>query len=374
MGGIRFGKPTVLVVDDTPAIRIILQDMLEPTYRVLTAADGSAAMELLREETPDLILLDVVMPGHSGFEVCRWLKEKPATREVPVIFLTTLERVEDQAHGLELGAVDYITKPVHPLVLGTRVASHLRAKEAIDLQRDRETFLEREVSRRTQDMVRAQDVAILALTSLADTRDDETGSHSRRTQHFMRALAQQLKMHPRFVRHLDDATVELLVRSAPLHDIGKIGIPDQILRKPGRLTAEEYEVMKAHPAKGRDALQRAEDELGIDVPFLRIAKELAYGHHERWNGSGYPQGTSGDEIPVSARLMAIADVYDALTSRRAYKAGMPHEQAAAFIHERSGIDFDPDVVDAFVALGDKFEAITQHFAGEASRTAPGALA
>lgn len=354
-------RATVLVVDDNPTIRLLLGELLDSAYRVLTAETGEGAITVLQQDRPDIILLDVVLPDGTGFEVCSRIKADAATRDIPVIFLTTLDDVQEQARGLALGAVDYVTKPVHPLLLMARLTAHLRSKEAADLLRDREAFLEREVSRRTADALRAQEVTILALTSLGDARDDETGSHSRRTRYFVRALAERLKDHDRFGADLDSTTRQLLVQSAPLHDIGKIGIPDHILRKAGRLTAEEYEVMKAHPRLGRDALQRAEDALGVEVPFLRLAKELAYSHHERWNGSGYPEGRQGDAIPVSARLMAVADVYDALTSRRAYKEGMPHAQAAAFIHERRSIDFDPDVTDAFMGLQHEFQAIAREF-------------
>jgi len=363
-------RATVLVVDDNPAIRLLLGELLEPAYRVLKAETGTEAIAALQQERPDIILLDVMLPDGTGFEICRRIKANATTRDIPVIFLTTLDDVQEQARGLALGAVDYVTKPVHPLLLMARLTAHLRAKEAADLLRDRESFLEREVARRTADALRAQDVTILALTSLGDARDDETGSHSRRTRHFVRALAQRLKDHERFGADLDDSRRELLVQSAPLHDIGKIGIPDHILRKPGRLTAEEYEVMKTHPRLGRDALQRAEDALGVEVPFLRLAKELAYCHHERWNGSGYPEGRRGDAIPVSARLMAVADVYDALTSRRAYKDGMPHAQAAAFIVERRAIDFDPDVADAFMGLQDEFQAIAREFDTDDAAASP----
>jgi putative two-component system response regulator len=373
MNGVRPGKATVLVVDDTSAIRMVLSEILEPDYRVLTADDGRSALELLARESPDIVLLDVMLPDCTGFELCTRIKDDAATSDVPVIFLTSLERMEDQVKGLEAGAVDYLTKPVHPRVLATRVANQLRIKEAADVLRDRDRWLHDEVARRTQDVERTQEVAILALTSLSDTRDGETGSHSHRTQHFMRVLAERLKDHPRFADHLDGATRELLVRSAPLHDIGKIGIPDQILRKPGRLTDEELAVMRTHPGKGRDAIQRAEDALGGEVPFLRLAKELAYGHHERWDGSGYPEGKRGDAIPVSARLMAVADVYDALTSRRVYKSGMQHEQAMAFIVERRGTDFDPDVADAFAACGDEFAAIARRFVEEQERSAAEAV-
>jgi putative two-component system response regulator len=200
------------------------------------------------------------------------------------------------------------------------------------------------------------------MASLAETRDNETGNHIRRTQHYIKLLAELLREHPRFRQFLDEETIKLLFKSAPLHDIGKIGIPDRILLKPGRFTPEEFEIMKTHTTLGRDAIQHAEDQLGIGVDFLNLAKEIAYGHQEKWDGSGYPQGLVGDDIPISARLMAVADVYDALISRRVYKPGMPHEQAVGIIREGRATHFDPDVCDAFLANAERFQAIAEQFA------------
>jgi len=354
--------PRVLIVDDTPDNRLLLSELLKPLYRVQVAANGTDALAIAQgNDPPDIILLDVMMPGMSGFDVCRQLKSKPETRDIPVIFLTTLDATEDETRGLVLGAVDYITKPVSPPVVLVRVATHLRLKAAAEFLRDKNAYLEQEVLRRTVQVRAAQEVTILALTSLAEARDNETGNHIRRTQHYVKALADHLKDHPRFSSQLDEATRKLLFQSAPLHDIGKIGIPDYILLKPGRLTPEEYEVMKTHTTIGRDALQRAEDQLGMNLPFLRLAKEMAHSHQERWNGSGYPQGQAGEDIPLSARLMAVADVYDALISPRVYKKGMPHEEAAAFIAARRGVDFDPDIVDAFLELQGEFQSIARRF-------------
>lgn len=354
--------PSVLIVDDTPDNRLLLSELLKPLYRIQLAADGAEALAIADgSDPPDIILLDVMMPGLSGFDVCRQLKAKKETRDIPVIFLTTLDATEDETRGLVLGAVDYITKPISPPVVLVRVATHLRLKAAAEFLRDKNAYLEQEVLRRTVQIRAAQEVTILALTSLAEARDNETGNHIRRTQHYVKALADYLKDHPRFAAQLDDAMRRLLFQSAPLHDIGKIGIPDYILLKPGRLTPEEYEVMKTHTTIGHDALQRAEDQLGMNLPFLRLAKEMAHSHQERWNGSGYPQGLAGEDIPLSARLMAVADVYDALISPRVYKKGMPHEEAAAFITARRGVDFDPDIVDAFVRLLDEFQAIARRF-------------
>ncbi|TCI09616.1 two-component system response regulator [Dyella soli] len=363
-------ESTVLVVDDSPGNRMILSELLKPLYRVTEAGNGEEALARVgADDKPDLILLDVMMPGMTGFDVCRRLKARVDTRDIPVIFLTTLNAPEDETRGLVLGAVDYISKPVNPPVVMTRVANHLRLKAAADFLRSQNDYLEQEVARRTAEVTAVQQVAILALASLAETRDNETGSHIRRTQHYVKALADHLKDHPRFAAELDEVSRRLLFQSAPLHDIGKIGVPDQILLKPGRLTPQEFEVMKTHTTLGRDAIQRAEEQLGMDVPFLRLAKEIAYGHQERWNGSGYPRGQQGDDIPVSARLMAVADVYDALISQRVYKKAMSHQEAVAQISAKRGIDFDPDIVDAFLELQGEFRAIAERFSEDDPRRA-----
>lgn len=358
------GLTTILVVDDAADNRMILSELLRPVYRVLEAADGETALLTAADRQPDLILLDVVMPGLSGFDVCRQLKSNGKTRDIPVIFLTSLNATEDETRGLVLGAVDYITKPVNPPVVMARVAAQLRLRAVADFLRDKNAYLESEVARRTREVTAVQEATILALTSLAETRDNETGNHIRRTQHYVRVLAETLKDHPRFSATLDEPTRLLMFQSAPLHDIGKIGIPDHILLKPGPLTPEEYEVMKTHTTLGRDALQRAEDRLGTPISFLRIAKEMAYSHQERWNGSGYPEGRKGEAIPVSARLMAVADVYDALISQRVYKKGRTHEDAVAMMAAKRGIDFDPDVLDAFLSKTDTFRAIARQFSDE----------
>lgn len=364
-GDVRKG-PTVLVVDDGEDNRLLLSELLKPLYHVTLASNGQdALLAVSRKDKPDLILLDVVMPGISGFDVCKQLKSNADTRNIPVIFLTSLDATEDETRGLVLGAVDYINKPINPPVVIARVATHLRLKQVADFLKDKNQFLEQEVARRTREVMAVQEVTILALTSLAEARDNETGNHIRRTQHYVKALAEHLKDHPRFAGQLDEATRRMLYQSAPLHDIGKVGIPDSILLKPGRLTAEEFEVMKTHTTLGRDAIQRAEDELGMNVPFLRLAKEMAYSHQERWDGSGYPEGRKGEDIPVSARLMAVADVYDALISHRVYKQGMPHATAVQYILAKRGIEFDPDVVDAFAALAEEFRAIASRFADPA---------
>jgi len=353
----------ILVVDDSADNLALMAGLLKDRYRVSLANNGEKALKLARdEEPPDLILLDIMMPGISGTEVCTALKSDPATRDIPVIFLTSMSATEDERRGLELGAVDFITKPVNPPIVLARVETQLKLKLAADFLRDKNSFLEAEVARRSRELAAIQDVTILAMASMAETRDNETGNHIRRTQNYVKLLAEQLRNHPRFASVLTDAYISTLFKSAPLHDIGKVGVPDRILLKPGKFEPYEFEIMKTHCKLGRDAIQQAEDRLGLKVDFLTVAKEIAYGHQEKWDGSGYPEGLSGDDIPVSARLMAVADVYDALISRRVYKEGMPHEKAEQIMKDGRGSHFDPDILDAFVASAQKFREIAAQYA------------
>jgi putative two-component system response regulator len=356
-------KPTILVVDDTPDNIDLLCAVLENDYRTKIAVNGERALKIANGDAkPDLILLDIMMPGMSGYDVCRALKANAATRDIPVIFVTAMSEVVDEQLGLSLGAADYITKPISAPIVLARIKTQLSMKRVHDFLKDHNHFLEEEVERRTREVQALQDVAIHTMASLAETRDSETGNHIRRTAYYVKALAEKLRSHPRFSEFLTDKNIELLFKSAPLHDIGKVGIPDRILLKPGRFEGNEMEIMKTHTTLGRDAIIAAEKELGLSVDFLVFAKEIAYGHQEKWDGSGYPEGLSGDAIPISARLMAVADVYDALISRRVYKDGMPHEKAVSIILEGRGQHFDPDMVDAFMELQDEFNAIAQRYA------------
>lgn len=352
-------KAIILVVDDTPDNLTLMSGLLKDNYRVKVANSGERALKIAQSETPpDLILLDIMMPEMDGYEVCRRLKADNNTRDIPIIFLTAKTETVDETHGFELGASDYITKPISPPIVLARIETHLTIKRVQDFLKDKNMFLASEVNKRTAEVMAIQDVTINAMASLAETRDNETGNHIRRTQHYVRLLAEKLRFNPRFAHFLnDDKTIELLFKSAPLHDIGKVGIPDRILLKPGRFEPEEFEIMKTHTTLGRDAILQAETDLGIEMPFLKYAKEIAYGHQEKWDGSGYPEGLSGDDIPISARLMAVADVYDALISRRVYKAPMPHEKAVEIIKEGKGTHFDPDMADAFLELADEFKRI-----------------
>lgn len=360
-------KATVLVIDDSPDSLALISGLLKDLYRVKVANNGATGLQIaLGVLPPDLILLDIMMADTDGFEVCRQLKANSATLGIPVIFLTAKTDVADEEKGLGMGAADYITKPVSPPILMARVATQLQLKASSDFLKDKADFLESEIAKRTRELVAAQDSTILAMSMLAETRDTDTGNHIRRTQNYVKALAERLRAHPRFAGQLDDAAIAMLFKSAPLHDIGKVGIPDRILLKPGPLTAEEFEIMKTHTTIGYDALVQAEQTMGGPVEYLRVAKEIALSHQEKWDGSGYPQALAGDAIPMSARLMAVADVYDALISIRVYKAGLPHDRAVQVIFQGRGAHFDPDMVDAFIEIQDEFAAIAARFADDDS--------
>jgi len=355
-------KKTILVVDDTPANIDVLTGVLSHDYRVKAANNGTRALKIASETPPDLILLDIMMPEIDGYEVCRRLKDADNTKDIPVIFVTAKNEVHDEMMGFDIGGVDYITKPISPPILKARVKTHLSLQEVKFFLKDKNDFLEKEVDKRTTEVVALQDVTIHAMASLAETRDNETGNHIRRTQHYVKLLAEHLRHHSRFSYFLNnDENIELLFKSAPLHDIGKVGIPDRILLKPGRFEGNEFEIMKTHTTLGKEAIEQAEQELGITLPFLKYAKEIAYSHQEKWDGSGYPEGLSGEDIPISARLMALADVYDALISRRVYKEGMSHDKAVAIIQEGRGSHFDPDIVDAFLEIQTDFETVASRY-------------
>lgn len=355
-------KATILVVDDTPDNLALMSELLKHDYKVKIANCGEKALQIaMSDAPPDLILLDIMMPVMDGFEVCQRLKYYPATMNIPVIFLTAKVDVEDEKKGLELGAIDYITKPISPPIVMARVKNHLALKAMADFLRNKNDFLELEVGKRTREVMAIQDVTILAMGSLAETRDTETGNHIRRTQFYVKALAERLCTHARFAWFLTETNINLLFKSAPLHDLGKVGIPDRILLKPGRFEPYEFEIMKTHTTLGYDAIVHAEKALGFDVDFLSFAKTIALSHQEKWDGSGYPHGLAGDDIPIAARLMAVADVYDALISRRVYKEGMTHEEAVLIMIEGRGTHFDADMFDAFIDIQEEFRAIARRF-------------
>ena len=374
--GREAGRATVLVVDDTPENLAVLGELLQGEYRVRVANSGARALQIAASAPqPDLILLDVMMPGMDGYQVFEHLRGAAATRDIPVIFVTAMDAMEDEQRGLAFGAVDYITKPLRPPIVLARVRTQLELKRARDWLKDQNAYLEAEVARRMGENQLIQEVSIHALARLAETRDPETGNHLHRTQGYVRTLAGRLRDHPRFAGALTGPAIDHLARSAPLHDIGKVGIPDHILLKPGKLTAEEWGIMQTHAAIGAEAIAQAERDAEKPVAFLGFAKEIARHHHERWDGSGYPDRLGGDDIPLSARLMALADVFDALISRRVYKPPFPFAVARDMIAAERGRHFDPDVTDAFLAAFDGFQAIARQFADpEESADPPSAAA
>ena len=358
----KINKQTILVVDDTPDNLFLVSNLLKDLYTVKVANSGEKALKYLYESTaPDLILLDIMMPVLSGYDVIKKIKEDTILKDIPIIFLTAKNSIEDEKIGFELGAADYITKPISPPILLARVKTQLENKIAADFLRDKNQFLEDEIEKRTKEVVAIQNVTIFAMASLAETRDNETGNHIRRTRNYVKVLALKLQNHPKFKDFLTEEMIDTLYKSAPLHDIGKIGIPDYILLKKGKLTLEEFEIMKTHTTLGKEAIEHAENQLGYEVSFLQIAKEIAYSHQEKYDGSGYPLGLKGDEIPISARLMCVADVYDALISKRIYKDSMKHEEAVKIMKQGRGIHFDPDILDAFLALENEFIQIAKSF-------------
>lgn len=360
-------RSTILIVDDVPENLEVLGELLQPLYRVRGAQNGMRALQVASSDpVPDLILLDVMMPGMDGYAVFEALQADPRTRDIPVIFVTALDGVREEEKGLELGAVDYISKPLRPTIVLARVHTQLELKKARDRLRNQNSFLEAEIAHRMGENLLIQEVSIRALARLAEIRDPETGNHLRRTQAYMNVLARRMALDPRHAPTLTPRTIDLIVKSAPLHDIGKVGIPDYILLKPGKLTPEEWTIMQTHARLGAEAIEHAEEDAERPVPFLAIAKEIARHHHERWDGSGYPDRLAGEAIPLVARLMALADVFDALISRRVYKEPVSLDGARQMICAGRGTHFDPDVVDAFLTDLSQFFDIAGRYGDEAA--------
>lgn len=315
MMSLQDSRPTLLLVDDEPGNLQVLRHTLQDQYRLLFAKDGQAALDLVRSDRPDLILLDVMMPGLSGYEVCRHLKRDPWTSAIPVVFVTALADVANEHTGLELGAVDYITKPFNPHIVRARVRTHLSLVRADELL---ETRLE----------------VVQCLGRAAEFKDNETGRQVVRMSHYSQIVARALGY--------GEQAAQDLLHAAPMHDIGKIGIPDAVLLKPGKLTAEEWKIMRQHTVIGARIL--GDHPSGL----LQLAASIALNHHEKWDGSGYPNGLAGEDIPHTARVVAVADVFDALTSVRPYKRAWSVSDAVELLREESGRHFDPEIVTAFL--------------------------
>ena len=310
-------RPRLLLVDDEPTNLQVLRHILQADYRLLFATDGERALQVAREQRPDLVLLDIMMPNMDGYAVCCALKADAATASIPVIFITALNDSQDETSGFDVGAVDYLTKPVSPPVVRARVRTHLSLVRMEELRETRLQIVQR-------------------LGRAAEYKDNETGMHVIRMSHFSKLLALAAGHSP--------AWAEDLLNAAPMHDVGKIGIPDAVLRKPGPLDADEWDTMRRHPEIGAEII--GEHPSGV----LQLAREIALAHHEKWDGSGYPRGLAGEAIPLSARIVAIADVFDALTTRRPYKEPWPVQEAMNHIAAQAGKHFDPALVALFAPL------------------------
>jgi putative two-component system response regulator len=355
-------KATVLVVDAAADKLALMQESLQERYHVLLARSGEQAMRLSRQTPqPDLVLLDAALPDMSGFTALGELKSHFLSADVPVLFVTACDSPHDQQQALRAGAADVATPALTPQVLVARIDTLVQLKVARAMLKDQRSHLASLIAEATRADALLQDATVIAMASLAESRDPDTGNHIRRTQHYVAALARELRFSARHSGQLSDENIALLFKAAPLHDIGKVGVPDAILLKPGKLTDEEMETMKLHTVYGRDAIAGVESTLGGSNQFLRYAGEITYSHQERWDGSGYPQGLAGEAIPLSARLMAVADVYDALISRRSYRPAFTHETAIELIRQARGEHFDPDVVDAMLMVEEKFRAIAAQF-------------
>ena len=344
-------QPSVLVVDDTAQNLNVASRILREHYRALVALDGTKALEIARsDEAPDLILLDVMMPGMNGYEVCRALKADARTRDIPVIFLTALDETHSEATGFEVGAIDYITKPISPPTMLARVRTHLRLhaheQRLTELVRQRTHALEE----RTRELAETRLEIIRRLGRAAEYKDDATGLHVIRMSHYAKLLALSYGF--------GEDRAELLFHAAPMHDIGKIGIPDGILQKPGALTPDEWVIMRQHPAIGAGIIGKQQGEL------LETARVVALTHHEKWDGSGYPRGRKGEDIPVEGRIVAVADVFDALTSKRPYKDAWPMHKAVDFLRDNAGLHFDPDLVPCFLELMPEIERVRAEYSDD----------
>ena len=348
-------KPVILVVDDQPQNIELLEAYLVPqNYEVVTAASGEKALEKLSGNPIDLILLDVMMPGMDGFEVTRRIRQDDQHRLLPIILVTALRETEDRVKGIEAGCDDFISKPFDKMELLARVRSLLKVKAYNDLMQNYRKELEVEVTLRTEELKQAFEKikaasldTIYRLSMAAEFRDDDTGAHIKRMSLYTAAIARSMG--------LTEHAIENILYAAPMHDLGKIGIADLILLKPAGLTPAEWEIMKQHTLIGAKILK------GSDAEFIRLGEVIALSHHEKWDGSGYPTGLKGIEIPIACRITAIADVFDALTTKRPYKEAFSVEKSLAIIREGRGNHFDPDVVDAFLAIQDEILTIKKQY-------------
>jgi putative two-component system response regulator len=361
-------RKTIMIVDDSIANLKIGKNALMSLYNVFTVPSAKKMFELLERNKPALILLDIDMPDMDGYEAIKLLKENPDTLKIPVIFLTGKSEIEDEVKGLTLGAIDYISKPFSPFILRKRVEVHILVnsqQEALEKQRkELQEFndnLQHLVDEKTKTVVELQNAVLKTMADIVDCRDDITGGHNERVQAYLKILVDGLierKLYEDITQHWD---VNLLLLSSQLHDIGKIGISDSVLQKKDALNEEEFEVMKRHTTLGVGVIEKIEAKSSA-CDFLEYAKIFAGTHHERWDGAGYPNGLSGESIPLLGRLLAIADVYDAITSKRPYKKALTHAKAVKLITAGKGTHFAPDLIDLFEGVAHKFATTQNDFA------------
>ncbi len=346
-------KILIILVDDNPSNLRIGKNVLSEKYTVATAPSAEKMFDLLENNKPDMILLDIEMPQVNGYEAIKILKSKQETKDIPVIFLTGKAEADDEITGLSMGAIDYITKPFRPALLLKRIEVHLLVEaQKKELQYFNEN-LQRMVEEKTQSVMELQNALLKTMAELVECRDDITGGHIERTQRGIKIMLEEIEKSGIYAEEIKGWDIDLLLQSCQLHDVGKISIDDIILKKKGKLDKEEFEEMKKHAAFGERIIEKIE-VLAKESDFLKYAKIFAASHHEKWDGTGYPRGLKGDEIPLLGRIMAIADVYDALTSVRPYKDAFPHEEAVRIIMNSSGTQFDPILVELFVKNSDRF--------------------
>jgi putative two-component system response regulator len=348
------GKARIIVVDDDPDVLTVLKHLLmHHGHEVTVYTSGPVALAAVKSEHPDLILLDISMPEMDGLELCRLLKQDPECSDIPVIFLSGLNATQDKVRGFQAGGVDYIAKPFQSEEVQARVTTHLRLS---DLRHKLE--YQKLVEKKVREVSEAQQATIFTLAKLAELRDDDTGAHLERVRDYCELLAKQLGDDSPYADHISPEFIDCIQHASPLHDIGKVAIPDRILLKPGKLTSEEFEIMKTHAVIGAENMQTVFNRYA-DNPFIGMGIEIALYHHERWDGGGYPDGLVGKNIPLSARIMAVADCYDAIRSNRCYRQGLEHDKVKNILLEESGSHFDPEVIKAFLMLEDRFNHIIE---------------
>ncbi|MCL1908224.1 MAG: response regulator [Holophagaceae bacterium] len=342
-------QKTIFVVDDNDTNLSVAKEALKDQYRVMTLPSAAKMFSLIEKVKPDMILLDIEMPEMDGFEALRRLKENSSQADIPVIFLTSMTDASVEVRGFQLGVIDFIIKPFSAPVLINRIRTHLNIDEIIH-----ERTLQ--LQKKTTELLHLQNAIIFGFADLVESRDEETGGHVDRTSAYIKLLVDAMMRSGLYADEIGKLDLDLFVSSARLHDVGKIAISDVILNKPGKLTEEEFAIMKTHTTEGEKAIEHLASRAD-DVEFLWNAQLFAGSHHERWDGKGYPRGLSGEDIPIQGRLMAIADVYDALVSERPYKKPFTHEEAVRMITENSGTQFDPKIADVFFKMQDQFEAV-----------------